>query len=128
MCYIRKWYWRHIYSLNKITQKIICVQKHSSRGVIQERCSASTKQTHRRTTTQKHDLNKAATQLYLNHTPTHSCTPGNSQHTRRTPLSRRTTLRDWLLMHDKRVLKDVNYKKLLFTVVERNLLTLKINK
>ena len=33
-----------------------------------------------------------------------------------------------LLLHVKRVLKDLNYKKFLFTVVKINLLTLKMNK
>ena len=33
-----------------------------------------------------------------------------------------------LLLHAKRVLKDLHYKKFLFTVVKRNLLTLKMNK
>ena len=32
-----------------------------------------------------------------------------------------------LLLHVKRILKDLNYKKFLFTVVKINLLTLKMN-
>ena len=48
----------------KIIYKIILVEKQSSRGVIQERIPANTKQIHRRTTMPEHDLNKAALQLY----------------------------------------------------------------
>ena len=48
----------------KIKYKIIFVQKQFSRGVIQERIPANTKQIHRRTTLQEHDLNKASLQLY----------------------------------------------------------------
>ena len=48
----------------KILYKIIFVQKQSSRGVLQERCSANMKQTHGRAPVQKRDLNKAALQIY----------------------------------------------------------------
>ena len=42
----------------------MCVQKQSSRGVVQERCSANIKQTHRSAARQKRDLKQAAWQLY----------------------------------------------------------------
>ena len=56
-------------------------------------------------------------------TPTHRCTAENLQHICRTPSSRRTPL--W---HVKRILRDLNYEKFLFTLVKINLLTLKMNK
>ena len=52
----------------KFVYEIIFVQKQSSKGVLQERCSANMKQTHWRTTMQQRNLNKAALQLYQNHT------------------------------------------------------------
>ena len=48
----------------KIAYKNIYVQKQPSRGVLPESRCTNTKQTHRRTTAQKRDLNKAALQLY----------------------------------------------------------------
>ena len=47
----------------KIVCKIICAQKQSSKGVVQERYSANVKETHKGTIMQKCDLNKAALQL-----------------------------------------------------------------
>ena len=71
--------------------KIICVQKQSFRGVVQEKCSGNMKQTHRRTIMPKNGLNKVVLQLYSNHThvPMH---PQNLQHTLRTPSSTRIPL------------------------------------
>ena len=48
----------------KIVYKTIFVQKQSSRAVLQQRCSANMKQTHRRIAMQKRDLNKDALKLY----------------------------------------------------------------
>ena len=48
----------------KIAYKGIYVQKQPSRGVLQERRCTNTKQTRRRATPQKRNLNKATLQLY----------------------------------------------------------------
>ena len=66
--------------------------------------------TPRGTSMQKSDLNKTASQLYWN------------RNTHRTPSFRKTPLGNCL----RRILKDLNYKKLLFTVIKRNLFTHKI--
>ena len=52
--------------------------------------------------------------------PTHGCAPENSQRTHKTTSSRR------LFLYVKRVLKDLNYKKFLFTAVKKHLFTHKI--
>ena len=49
--------------------------------------------------------------------------PESTAHPQNTTPQENTSGR--LLLYVKRVLKDLNYKKLLFTVVKRNLLTLK---
>ena len=111
-----------------------CVQKESSRGVLQERCSANMKHIHRRTTMQKRNLNNATLQLYLNYTYacscsrnyTRPCSRKSAAHSQNNPLQGSTS--GGLVLYVKRVLKDLNYKTLLFTVVKRNILTLKINK
>ena len=48
---------------------------------------------------------------FMEITPTHRCAPKNSKYT--------------LLLYVKRILKNINYKKVLFTVAKRNGLTLK---
>ena len=72
-------------------------------------------QTHRRTTMQKRDLNKAALQLYGNYsTSAEYSTSGEHL---------------WgLRLYVKGVLKDLNYKTLLFTVVKRNFIKNHIEK
>ena len=59
----------------KIVYKIISVQKQSSRGVLQGRCSPEMKQTLRRITTQKRDLNKVAFSALLKSRPRTYTTP-----------------------------------------------------
>ena len=103
----------------KIVYKIISVQKQSSRGALQGRCSLDIKQTLRRTTTQKRDLNKVAfSTLLKSHPriypplPPLSLPLKNSQHIRRTPSTLlRKNSSGGLLQHVKRILKDLNYKK-----------------
>ena len=51
------------------------------------------------------------------------CAPKNPHHPQNTFHQENTS--GGLLLYVKRVLKDLSYKKLLFTVVKRNLLTLK---
>ena len=72
---------------------------------------------------QKHNLNKAALQIYLNHTPTNpeklTAYLWNTLQMGNTP--------GRLLLHVKIIKELINYK-FLFAVVKRNLLTLKINK
>ena len=50
--------------------------------------------------------------------------PGDSHHTRKNTSPQENTS-ERLLLYVKIVLKDLNYKKLLFTTVKRNSLTLK---
>ena len=107
---------------SKIVYKIICVQRQSSRGVL--RCPANMKKAHRRTIMQKRDHNKDALQFYWKHTharvPSRKC----SAYKQNTHLQEKTF--GALFLYVKRVLKDLNYKNLLFTVVKRNLLTHKM--
>ena len=83
-----------------------------------ERCSANMKQAHRRTTMQKCHLHKTALKSHPRmDTPSKIC----SSHAEQPPPGEH--LIGGLLLYVKRVLKDLNYKKLLFTVVKRNLFT-----
>ena len=80
-----------------------------------ERCSANMRQAHRRTTMQKCHLHKTALKSHpCTDTPSKIC----STHTEQPPPGEH--LRG-LFLYVKRV--DLNYKKLLFTVVKRNLFT-----
>ena len=69
---------------------------------------------------QKRDPNKATSQLHSNHTHAQIRPRKFAAHLQNTSMG--------LLLHVKRILKDLNYKKVLFTVVKRNLLTLEMNK
>ena len=94
--------------------KIIFAQKQSPRGVIKKRWAVNMKRTHRTITIQS-----AISTMPLR--------------TDASPVIRKNTLRwentfEGLLLHVKRILKDLNLKKFLLTVVKRNLLTLKMNK
>ena len=71
---------------------------------------------------QEPNLNKATLQLYGDHSHAQRiCSTSAEQ-----PLRGNTS--GGLLLHVKRILKDLNYEKLLFAVVKRNLLTVKMNK
>ena len=72
---------------------------------------------------QKLDHNKVALQLYSNHTHARMRPRESTAHPQNTSSQENTSGR--LLLYLTRVLKDLNYKKLLFTVAKRNLLTLK---
>ena len=85
--------------------KIIFVQKQSSGGVLQERCSANMNQIHMRTTMQKHDLNKFPLQLYWNRTHAHISPQIFAAYLQNT-LLRESTSRG-LLLHVERILKDL---------------------
>ena len=107
----------------KIVYKIIYVQKQSSRGVLQQRHSTNTKRTQKRTNGQKCDPNKATLQLYWNHTHARMRPREFTSHPQNTSPQENTSER--LLLYVKIVLKDLNYKELLFTNFKRNLLTIK---
>ena len=110
----------------KIVYKIISVQKQSSRGALQGRCSPDMKQTHRRTRTQKCDVKKPLCS-FIKITLMHRHAFENPQHIcRTTPLRENTS--GGLLLHVKKELKDINYEKFLFTVVKRNLSAIKMDK
>ena len=76
---------------------------------------------------QNRDSSKAASlQLYRNYTHT-QIRPGKfAAYSQNTLLQENTSF--GLLRHVKRILEDLNYKKSLFTVVKKNLLTLKMNR
>ena len=62
-----------------------------------------------------------------NHTHAQIRPRKSASHLQNTPLRENTS--GGLLLHVKRILKDLNYEKFLFTVVKRNLLAIKwINK
>ena len=84
------------------------------------------KQTHKRTTTLKRDLNKVALQLYKKYTHAQTHPRKFTAHPQNTLFWEDTS--GGLLLHVKIILKDLIYEKFLFTVVKRNLLTLKIDK
>ena len=84
------------------------------------------KQTHRRTTTQKRDLKKAALPLHENQTHAQIRPRKFAAHLQDTLLRENTS--GGLRLDVKRILKDLNCEKFLFTVVKRNLLTLKMDK
>ena len=75
---------------------------------------------------QKSNLNKAALQLYQNHTHAQIRFRKFAARPQNTLLRENTS--GGLLLHVKKILKDLNYKRFLFTVVKINLLTLKMNK
>ena len=77
------------------------------------------KQTHRKATVQ-HDLNKAILKLYWNLPYAQMCLVKFAAHTHN--ISQENTC-GGLLLYVQIILKDSNYKKLLFTTVKRNLLT-----
>ena len=60
-------------------------------------------------------------------TPMHRYAPGNPQHIHKTPPLRENTS-GGLILHVKRILKDLKYEKFLFTVVKINLLAIKMDK
>ena len=91
----------------------MCVQKQPFRGALQESCSANMKQTHRRTTVCKCNLNKANLQLYWNHTM-HWYTPKTSQE------KKEHIWRNACVCHKS--FKRLCFKKLLITVFKTNLL------
>ena len=72
---------------------------------------------------QKRNINKAT--LLKSHSRTD--TPPKIRSTSAELLLRENTS-EGLILHVKRILKDLNYKRFLFTVFEINLLTLKMNK
>ena len=106
----------------KIVYKIIHVQKQSSRGVLQKWHCTNTTRTHGRRNAQKRDPNKAALQLYWNHTHARMHLRESTSHLQNTTPQQNTSGR--LLLYIKIVLKDLNFD-LLFTTVKRDLLTLK---
>ena len=63
-----------------------------------------------------HDLNKVAFRLYQNHTHAEIRPWKSAAHLLNSPL------------RENRILKDLNYKTFLFTVVKRNLLAIKMDK
>ena len=69
---------------------------------------------------------KAASQLCQNHTHAQIGPRKSAAHPQNT-LPWESTSGE-LLLHVKRSLKDLIYKKFLFTIVKRNLLTIKMNK
>ena len=98
-------------------------QKQSSRSVLQQRYSTNTERTHRRTNAKKRNPNKAALQLYWNHTHAQMGPRESTSYPQNTSPQENTSAK--LLVYVKIVLKYLNYKKLLFTTTEINLLTLK---
>ena len=74
-------------------------------------------------TVQMLDHNKVTLQLYSNHTHARMRPRESTAHPQNTSSQENTSGR--LLLYLTRVLKDLNYKKLQFTVAKRNLLTLK---
>ena len=71
---------------------------------------------------QKRDLNKVALQLYLNSTNAGMHPQKSAPYSEHTLLQKNTS--GGLLVYVKRILIDLNYKKLLFTVVKKSPLTL----
>ena len=69
-----------------------------------------------RTPTQKRDLNKAALQLYKNHTLAQIHSRKSAAHPQNTPLRENTS--EGLPLHVKIILKVLNYKKLLFKLLK----------
>ena len=63
---------------------------------------------------------------FIEITPTHGCAAENLQHTCRTTSSRRAPLGTVLFLYVKRVLKDLNNKKVFFPVIKKKLFTRKI--
>ena len=72
---------------------------------------------------QKRDLNKVALQLYLNPTDAGMHPQKSAAYSEHTLLQKNTS-GGLLVVYVKRILIDLNYKKLLFTVVKKSLLTL----
>ena len=99
--------------------RIICVQKQSSRGVLQERCSANMKQTHR----EQPLKNESCFETLLKSHPCTDVSRKFAAHPQNNIVQENTP--EELLLYVKRVLKDYNYKRLLITFVKRNSLTLK---
>ena len=83
------------------------------------------KKTHRRTPTQKRDLNKAVLQLYKNLTHAQIRPRKFSAHPQNTPLQENTS--GGLILHVKIILKVFYYEKKLFTVVKRNSFAIKMD-
>ena len=83
------------------------------------------KQTYRRTTTQTRDLDKAA--LLKSH-PRTDTLPKNRSASVENPPPGEHLWGTASACKNRKVSKDVNYEKFLFTVVKRNLLTLNMNK
>ena len=79
------------------------------------------KQTHRKTTVQ-HDLNKTTLKLYWNLPYARMCLRNFVVHPHNIS---QENISGGLLLYVQIILKDSNYKKLLFTAVKRNLLTLR---
>ena len=74
---------------------------------------------------QKCNLNKTALQLYQNHTHAQIHPRKFTVHSQNLLLPGNTS--GGLLLHVKKMLKDLNYKKFFFAIVKINLLTLKMN-
>ena len=90
--------------LSKIQSCRNMLQKQSSRGVLEKRCSENLQQTYWRTLMPKCDLNKVAFQITLRH----GCSPANLLHIFGTPFLQNTSGRLLLMfvnIFNKYVLK-----------------------
>ena len=100
--------------------KITFVQKQSCRGVLQKRCSANMKQTHKRTTMQKCDPNKAALLLLKSHPCIDASPQIRSTSAEHPPPGK--------CLWGTAFACQIEFQKNLFKVVKKNLLKHKINK
>ena len=78
-------------------------QKHSSRGVLEKRCSENMQQIYRRKPMPKCDFKKVASQL-IEISLWHGCSPVILLHMFRTPFPRNTS--GWLLLVDTGTVKE----------------------
>ena len=87
-----------------------------------KRCSVNIKQTQRGTTIQKSTISREMLCNFIEITPIHGCTTQKIAAHPQITLSQENTS-EGLLLYVKWILKDLIYKKLLFTIVKRNLST-----